>query len=701
MSLRLLPRRFVLILLGALAGAILPATARAQVPVRRDTVSGRKDTVRARTDTTGARAVRPPSIDTTLKRDTIRVPLPPRPDTVLKNDTTRLASKTPKPDSARIRRDTLQPPLAQAPVPPILEIGEPHIYNRAALFATGSLTLSDLLGRLLGMTEYTAGWLGAPAAVAYLGDVRRIRLYVDNVEVEPLNPRMRGAVAVNDVPLHDLEELRIERGADEVRVYARTWRVDRTTPYSRADVFTGDQNTNLYRAFFGRRWRHGEAFQVAVEQYNTQPIRALPSSDALQIMLRAGTTHGPWKIDGYAERGSRNRGEWTGFGGALSTRDTIQGLSASVLTAYARIANGDPDKGPWVQLLAATNKYTLSPRSSNNFLSGTSDTTTVPDTSLYVGQYIASGGITSGPFKAWATERLRTNRGRTWSTPSVHGSAETGLIAASVMAEGSSPLTPAMAEGTLKFMPLNRVALFGTVSHEGSGTFERLLGDTVSGRTIDPDGAYLPGPIFFFPGFDSLEVAQFELAARTSMRVEAGIRLGGLWFSGGAIRRGATTLLSPEDLLTDSSTGTRVRTEGQATARLISIRGQIYKALYANAWGLAWSDTTGILRPRYQSRSELLIQTNLLDRFPRGNFGLLASLSHDYRSTVRFPLLNGGLISVPDSRVVSFRLEIRVQTAVVSYQFRNVLQERQLRLIPGFIMPRQTQLYGVRWDFWN
>jgi len=694
--LRRLPRFFVLILLGALAGAIVPATGRGQVPVRRDTVSGRKDTVPARTDTARARAARS-GIDTVLKRDTIRVPLPPRPDTVLKNDSTRLASVR---DTARVRRDTIQRPLARAPVPPIIEIGPPHIYDRAALFATGSLTLSDLLGRLLGMTEYTAGWLGAPAAVAYLGDVRRIRMFLDNVEVEPLNPRMRGAVAVNDLPIHALEELRIERGADEVRIYARTWRVDRTTPYSRADVFTGDQNTNLYRAFFGRRWKHGEAFQLAVEQYNTQPIRALPSSDALNLMFRVGTTHGPWKADLFAERSSRHRGEWTGIGGALSTVDTIKGLAATGLTAYARIANGDPDRGPWVQFLAAGNKYTLSPRESNNFLTGQADTTSVPDTSLFVGQYILSAGATSGPFKAWATERLSTNEGRTWSTPSAHASAETRLIAASVMAEASSPLSPSMAEATVKLTPFDRVALFGTVSHSGSGTFERLLGDTVSGRTIDSKGIYLPGPLFFLPGFDSLEVAQFELAARTSMRVEAGIRLGQLWISGGAIRRGATTLLSPEDIRTDSGPGTRVRTEGEATARLVSVRGRIYKALYADAWGLAWSDTTGILRPRYQSRSELLIQTNLLDRFPRGNFGLLASLAHDYRSTVRFPLINGQLATVPDTRVVSFRLEIRVQTAVVSYQFRNVLQERY-RLIPGFLMPRQTQLYGVRWDFWN
>jgi hypothetical protein len=690
-----LPSLLALTLLGELAGAVLTATLHAQVPVRRDTVSGRKDTLPSRADTARARAVRPPPAN-----DTIRVPLPPRADTVLKNDSTRLASKMAKSDTAKTKADTIKPALARAPAPPIIEIGPPRIYDRAALFATGSLTLSDLLGRLPGLTEYTAGWEGAPAAVAYLGDVRRIRLFLDNVEIEPLNPRMRGAVAVNDLPLHALEELRIERGADELRVYARSWRVDRTTPYTRADVFTGDQNTNLYRAFFGRRFRHGEAFQVAVDQYNTQPIRALPSSDALNIMLRVGTTHGPWKADLFAERSSRNRGEWVGFGGRSSTVDTITGLSASGLTAYARLGNGDPDRGRWFQLQAAGNKYTLSPRTSNNFLTGQSDSTSVPDTSLFVGEYIASGGVTSGPFRVWGTERLRTHRERSWSTPSANAAVQTDLVAVSLRAEGSSPLFPSQAQATARITPFGRLALFGTVSRSGSGTFERVLGDTVSGRTIDPAGVYQPGPQFFFPGFDSLEVARYELEARTSMRLEAGVRLKDLWISGGVIRRGATTLLSPEDLLVDKTAGTRVRTEGEANARTVSVRGRLYKSLYADAWGIAWDDTTGVLRPRYQSRSELYIQTNLLNRFPSGNFGLLASLAHDYRSTVRFPLLDGGLISVPDTRVVSFRLEIRVQTAVVSYQFRNVLQERY-RLIPGFEMPRQTQLYGVRWDFWN
>ena len=67
---------------------------------------------------------------------------------------------------------------------------------------------------------------------------------------------------------------------------------------------------------------------------------------------------------------------------------------------------------------------------------------------------------------------------------------------------------------------------------------------------------------------------------------------------------------------------------------------------------------------------------------------------------MRFPVAGDTVISTPDVRTLAFKLEIRVQTAVVSYQFRNVLQERY-QLVPGFQMPRQTQFYGVRWEFWN
>ena len=259
MSLRGVRGILLVLGLGVLAGAVLPEQSGAQVPVRRDTVAGRRDTVPTRADTTRP-ARRPPA-----GRDTLRIPLPPRADSVPRGDTTRAAAK---PQTAA---DTIKPPIARTPLPPVLEIGPARIYDRAALFATGALTLSDLLGRVPGLTEFTAGWIGSPTSVAVLGDVRRIRLFLDGVELDPLDPRQRGAAAPNDLPLLTLEEVRIERGADEVRVYARTWRVDRTTPYTRADVATGDQNTNLSRAFFGRRFAHGEALQVTAEQFSTQP----------------------------------------------------------------------------------------------------------------------------------------------------------------------------------------------------------------------------------------------------------------------------------------------------------------------------------------------------------------------------------------------------------------------------------------------
>ena len=61
---------------------------------------------------------------------------------------------------------------------------------------------------------------------------------------------------------------------------------------------------------------------------------------------------------------------------------------------------------------------------------------------------------------------------------------------------------------------------------------------------------------------------------------------------------------------------------------------------------------------------------------------------------------DGSVRIAPDARTLAFKLEIRIQTAVLSYQFRNLLQERY-SLVPGFPMPRQTQFYGVRWEFWN
>jgi hypothetical protein len=677
----------LLIGLGVLAGAVVPARVRAQVPVRRDTIPGRRDTMPTRTDTLR----RPPPKPPTDAPDTIKVPVPPRADSTVKNDSIRMGIvPLPKP----VPRDTIKSPLARAEAPPVFEIGPPRIYDRTALFATGALTLSDLLARVPGLTEMATGYAGAPVEMASLGDTRRIRIFLDGVQIDPLNTRAQGAAPVNDVPIAALEEVRIERGAEEVRVYARSWRVDRTTAYTRADVATGDLNTNLYRAFFGRRYDHGEALQLVAEQLTTQPDNQLPSSSALHLMARVGLTRGPWSADAFAQRSDVDRGPWVGHGNFFENRDTVRALLTRKTTAYLRLSNGDPDVGRWFQMIASSHGWRGTPTTPAG------DTIPIPDTSAYENQYVATGGITRGGLRLSGTERLRAANHTTSNALSGRAAVDLRMVGLSLLAEQKSAIDPSRLEASAKVVPFDRLAVVGAVSRTGGGRFMRVIGDVQPTPVLLADGTLQSSSVAASgPTYTDTRIGSYELAPRTNLRAEAGVRVADVWVSGGVIRRGPTTLFAPAEFDTSYARPAAARVEGEATARTAALRGRLYKALYVDAWALAWTDSTGLYRPKYQTRSELYIQTNLLDRFPRGNFGLLASLVHEYHSGVRFASADT-IRTTEGYRLLSFKLEIRIQTAVVSYQFRNVLQERYQQ-VPGFFFPRQAQLYGVRWDFWN
>jgi hypothetical protein len=691
--------RALLIGLGVVAGAVLPTPAAAQVPVQRDTIRAPRDTIRAsrdtapsRVDSMRARQVRPPE-----GRDTIRVQTPAKADSMVRNDSIRQGI-VPLPAGMRdtTRRDTIKAPLARAEAPPIFEIGAPRIYDRSAMFATGALTLSDLLGRVPGLTEFATGWLGAPGVIASQGDVRAIRVFLDGLELDPLGRRAQGVSAVNDLPLHALEEVRIERAAEQVRVYARSWRVERTSPYTRADIATGDQNNNLYRAYFGRRYDRGEVLQLSAEQFSMQPERRLPSGGGLQVMGRVGVTRGPWSADLFGERSDVDRQKWVGAGSFLDTRDTVEALRSRRTTAYARFGNGDPDHGRWFQVLLASEGH----RGSSQQPPASANEEPIPDSTSHESQFVLTGGMSLLGVRVSGVERIRRAGGRTSFQPSARASFDGARLGASLFAEARSALQPSRLEASVRFMPLERVAVTASASRTGAGKFSRIFGDFAYGPLFDASGSLIERPEGDLGGYDALRLTRFELADRTNLRAEAGVRLRDLWVSGGVIRRGATTLLPAAELDTGYARPSALRAEGDASAVTAALRGRVWRALNVDAWAIRWNDSTGFYRPQYQTRAELYLQTNLLGRFPRGNFGLLGSLAHEYRSNARFASANGTERIALGSRAVAFKLEIRIQTAVVSYQFRNLLQERYA-YVPGFSLPRQMQFYGVRWDFWN
>jgi hypothetical protein len=664
--------------LGVIAGAVLPLQAAAQQPTKPDTAGGRRDTLPTRVDSAKARTVHAPTAP-----DTIRIPLPARSDSLANDSSAR--PPVPKPD-------TIKRPLARPEAPPALEIGEPRIYDRPALFATGSLTISDLLGRIPGLTTMATGWLASPTTVAALGDMRRIRIFLDGIELDPMDLRERGTAPVNDLPLYALEELRIERGADEVRVYATSWRVDRTTSYTRADVGTGDQNTQLYRGYFGRRFDNGAALQFAAQQYSTDPSFQLPPSSAQNLMLRVGTTRGPWAADLFAERGDRTRGLFTGQGNSAEATDTVIGVDMRRTTAYLRIGNGDPEAARWFQVVASAEKYRGSPNGTTTVGVGAiADTTNKPDSTSYESQYLLTGGVRRGNAKLSVADRIRVSEHRRSNVPSARASYLHPRLSISLLGEGKSNLDPSRLDGTLRLQPLDRLALTASASKTGAGIFQRVEGYERANPSIELSNGVLL--------YDTTDVSTFVLPGRTSYRGEAGIRLRDVWLSAGMMQRGPTTLLPPSALGARYVGINTIASEPSATARTLGLRGRLWRAVNVDAWAVAWNDSTGLYRPKYQTRSELYIQTNLLDHFPKGNFGLLASLAHEYRSNTRF-LTQDSVRVAQGFRDIDFKIELRIESAVISYQFRNLLQQKFAE-VPGFNFARQLQFYGVRWEFWN
>lgn len=581
-------------------------------------------------------------------------------DTLAKRDSLRAAKPPRQP------RDSIKAPIARAEAPRPVEIGGAYVWDRAALFASGAITLQDLLDRIPGITGLRAGWLAAPMASSYLGDVRRVRVFVDGIEYDELDPRTGGVLDLTQVQLWTFEELRIERGATEVRVYARTWRVDRTTPYTRTDISTGDQQTNLYRGYFGRRYQHGENLQLAAQQYGTTPpLRSSASSDQLSLLGRLGWAGRGWSLDAFALRANRHRGMLQGQSttGAVEP-DSIPSLESTRTDAYVRAAVGDPEQGPWLQLMAGALKYDLGPKKNENaFGTATPDTGASRDTSLFRSQYVLTGGFNRWGVQLSAAERLRVQNGRRLWTPSARASFSSGILSVNAFAEGLGPDSLSRAEVTGQIAPLPFVSFLGSL---GLGSEKRIGGGRMNTRIA---------------------------------RMEAGVRLAHLWVTGGIIRRDSTALGAPR-VFNDSLQPSR---EGAVTGIISTVRGTIYQALKADVSAIRWSDSLGFYRPQYETRSELYVRSSWLSRFPSGNFGVLASLQHEYRSSVHFPVIAAGeltSIRVSDARSLSFLLEIRVVSAVLSYQFRNLLGQ-PYQTIPGFLMPRQTQFYGVRWEFWN
>lgn len=626
--------------LGLLAGAVLQTPLRAQV---RDTLPKKKDSTTIAIPTG-------PTLADSLLRDSLA-----RRDSILRE---------------RIRADTIKSPLTHAPPGAELSIGRRLSWSRDSLLATGAITVSDLVNRVPGATTTRGGWLAAPAVGAYIGDVRRVRVFYDGFEMPALDPRTGNVLDLTQVSLWSAEDAVVEQAPDEVRVYLRSWRVRNTNPETRTDVSTGDQQTNLYRGFYGRRFRSGAAFQFAAQQYGTTPPSLLGSaSDQTSVLGRLGFARGDWSIDAYGARVGRHRGIILGQTAFDITGDSIPHVESSRTDSYVRVGFRDPDLDPfWAQVMAVGSSYkytgirTLIITNPRNAVDSALATTSL-DTTSFRSQYVASVGSTRGPLALSASARASYSGRHSTFAPSARAVYQTGLLSVIAAAEGPGFDSTSHTDVTARFTPLSFISLLG-----GAGRTSQRFSDD-------------------------------EKSNVNWLRAEAGLRVHGLWLVGGVVRRDSTRIGNPRVFFDTTLSPVR---DKAATGITAALRGRVWRFIEADVWGVRWNDTAGFYRPRYETRSELFIRTNLIKQFPTGDFGLNAGVIHEYRSGETFPSKTNrtGVTKTVGYRTIGTLLEIRILTATLTWQFRNILGERYQQF-PGFAMPRQTNFYGVRWYFSN
>jgi hypothetical protein len=571
---------------------------------------------------------------------------------------------------ARLRAaDSIKAPIARADVPRSLAIANPYAWNRDGLFATGALTLGELVDRIPGVTSYRAGWISAPEMAAVNGRFGRVRIFLDGVELDPLNSRLRGQHDLSLIDLWNLEDATIEPGADEVRVHLRSWRVTSTTPVTRIDISTGDLQTNAYRGFYGRRFPGGQVVQLGGNHYATTNRRTSEAGDQTSLWGRVGVAKGKWSVDGsFLRSGRKFTARTLDDVTATDTLPTMDGMS---MVAIGRAAWGDAASGPWFQAIASAQSFSIrnpllvvidsipGPDGGGPGGSATEhDTLEVDnDTTQSRPQFVLTGGLTRGPVRFSALGRIRRWQGETTVAPALRVAYESGGLALSLLGERAPLDSVQRIEAGASFNFFGRYALAGTVSR-----FKPIKG--------------------------------LDAPKSLGLRAEAGARFGRIWVTGGVLRRDTSFL--PPAVAFDSSFLSGA--QATSTGTFATVRGKFWRDVGVDLSGIRY-DSAGIYRPQYETRARLFLDTDMRAKFPTGNLNILFAITHDYRTQALFPTVDG-FVESSQYRAWSAEAEIRLLTATIFFQYRNFLAA-EYQQVPGFTLPSITSIYGVRWNFVN
>ncbi|MDQ8164253.1 MAG: Plug domain-containing protein [Gemmatimonadota bacterium] len=600
--------------------------------------------------------------------------VPPRPPV----DTTRPAAaradsaavapaSTIQRDSASRRElteaDTIKAPLPAAYVPATMGArSTSRHWTRAELFSSGALTVAELLERIPGVTRMAAGFIQAPSALAWHGDAGAVRLYVDGIEREDLTPRNAGVPDFQLIPLWSFEEVAVEETPGELRVHARTWRVQRTTAETRADVLTGSENLNLFRGFFGKRSANGLALQVAAQQAGTVSRPGM-DGDALGSLVRLGWAGGDWSADITSLRQGINRSAGARYfipPATLQPKALPAFVGSSSLT-YFRAGWRQPSlAGAWVQFVAASVAAALTPNNAASSSGTTQPAADSADTTASQGQYAFTGGLNRellrGQFRLSGTMRGRSQGGEFTFAPSVR-----------------AEWADARAQISLR-------------------TERRYTGTS----TWDVRGAASPLPWLRVSAAAGVTEPMAGGGTRVGQSADVAFRWRDRWIGGGMVKLASAAVPG----LVEFDSAAIGATSPAGTAFKVAATGPVWRGWNASTELARWTASSSY-RPQIEAHSRVWFASGFANRFPKSNFHLSVGLVHDYRSQLYVPKGDDPIGQFASAfSVFGSQLEIRIASAVISWDYRN-MAGTNFETFPGYLMPRIASVYGIRWEFWN
>lgn len=567
-----------------------------------------------------------------------------------------LPPKTPK-DSSPPKKDSIKAAIGVMSGVRLPEIGPEYKWKGDEIFATGAITLADLLARVPGISILRSGGMLSPQMPRDLGGLGRVKVYLDGVELDNLD-RRNESLDLAWIPLWNLEEVSIDRSAGEIRVNLRSQTAKSTTPFTRTDVYTGDEDTNLYRGFYGKRFDRGQVVQLAAEQSNTNSVRG-GSGDKLGVMSRIGTANNRWSLDAFANRTHGRRDL------QRSPVDSIPipEYDATTTYAYLRLVAGNASNGPWLAtILSHLGFHESTPHvDTTRALSARIPVDTV-DTVRSERQLLLRAGYTQPRWRATVEDRIRNLDTKNYHD--VTGAAQLFLSSLNVGARakhsqfGSSRVEAWARVQPLPFLVFNLSGARNSAPSSGSPSYSATA----------PDLSFL--------------------------QAEAGLRLFGPWLSFGVMTQ--DTLVAGAPTVFHQGWVSNASGEGKATYG--SLRGTFLRDFSFDAYAVQW-DKEVFYRPRTQARTELRFLTKWLSRFPKGEFEFNAAVTHNYNSRTFFRTAATSS-SVDAEQHLDLLVEIRILRGVASYQLRNVTGYAYENL-PGYFAQRALNLYGIRWEFWN